>query len=64
MKRIYLVDSENVGDIWVPLLVASQPDEEVIVFYTQKSPHMNYENVRLLKAVSYTHLTLPTKLEV
>ena len=49
MKRIYLVDSENVGDIWVPLLVASHPDEEVIVFYTQKSPHMNYENVRLLK---------------
>lgn len=49
MKRIYLVDSENVGDIWVPLLVVSQPDEEVIVFYTQKSPHMNYENVRLLK---------------
>ena len=49
MKRIYLVDSENVGDIWVPLLVASQPDEEVIVFYTQKSPHMNYENVRLFK---------------
>ncbi len=49
MKKIYLVDSENVGDIWVPLLVESQPDEEVIVFYTQKSPHMNYENVRLLK---------------
>ena len=49
MGKIYLVDSENVGDIWVPLLVASQPDEEVIVFYTQKSPHMNYENVRLLK---------------
>lgn len=33
----------------MPLLVASQPEEEVIVFYTQKSPHMNYENVRLLK---------------
>ena len=33
----------------MPLLVASQTDEEVIVFYTQKSPHMNYENVRLLK---------------
>lgn len=49
MKRIYFGDSENVGDIWVPLLVASQSDEEVIVFYTQKSPHMNYENVRLLK---------------
>ena len=33
----------------MPLLAASQPDEEVIVFYTQKSPHMNYENVRMLK---------------
>ena len=49
MKKIYLVDSENVGDIWVPLLAASQPEDEVIVFYTQKSPHMNYENVRMLK---------------
>lgn len=44
-----MVDSENVGDVWVPLLVSSQPEEEVIVFYTQKSPHMNYENVRVLK---------------
>lgn len=49
MKKIYLVDSENVGDVWVPLLAASQGDEQVLVFYTQKSPHMNYENVRLLK---------------
>ncbi len=49
MKKIYLVDSENVGDIWVPLLAASQAEDEVIVFYTQKSPHMNYENVRMLK---------------
>ena len=49
MKRIYLVDSENVGDIWVPLLVSSQEDDEVLVFYTTKSPHMNYENVRMLK---------------
>ena len=52
MGKIYLVDSENVGDIWVPLLVASQPDEEddeVLLFYTTKSPHMNYENVRMLK---------------
>lgn len=44
-----MVDSENVGDVWVPLLASSQPEEEVLVFYTQKSPHMNYENVRVLK---------------
>lgn len=49
MKKIYLVDSENVGDIWVPLLVSAQPEDGVLVFYTQKSPHMNYENVRMLK---------------
>lgn len=33
----------------MPLLTASQDEEEILVFYTQKSPHMNYENVRLLK---------------
>lgn len=49
MKKIYLVDSENVGDVWVPLLVSSQPEDAVLVFYTQRSPHMNYENVRMLK---------------
>ena len=49
MGKIYLVDSENVGDIWVPLLVSSQEDDEILVFYTTKSPHMNYENVRMLK---------------
>ena len=49
MGKSYLVDSENVGDIWVPLLVSSQEDDEVLVFYTTKSPHMNYENVRMLK---------------
>ena len=33
----------------MPLLVSSQEDDEVLVFYTTKSPHMNYENVRMLK---------------
>ena len=54
MKRVYLVDSENVGDVWVPLLAASLPEEEVMVFYTQQSPHMGYENVRLLKETEKT----------
>lgn len=49
MKKVYLVDSENVGDIWVPLLVTSQEEDAVFVFYTQKSPYMCYENVRMLK---------------
>jgi hypothetical protein len=49
MKKIYLVDSENVGDVWVPLLVSAEQEDQVIVFYTPKSPHMSYENVRMLK---------------
>lgn len=49
MKKVYLVDSENVGDVWVPLLAAAKAEEEIVVFYTQRSPHMNYENVRKLK---------------
>ncbi len=49
MKKVYLVDSENVGDVWVPLLVSAKEEEGVVVFYTQRSPHMNYENVRMLK---------------
>lgn len=49
MKKVYLVDSENVGDVWVPLLAASRAEDLVLIFYTQNSPHMNYETLRLLK---------------
>lgn len=49
MKKVYLVDSENVGDVWVPLLAATREEDLVLIFYTQKSPHMNYETLRLLK---------------
>lgn len=49
MKKVYLVDSENVGDVWVPLLADSRAEDLVLIFYTQNSPHMNYETLRLLK---------------
>ena len=51
MKKIYFVDSENVGDVWVQLLSVSEPEDKVYVFYTAKSPYMNYESVRRLKEV-------------
>lgn len=38
----------------MPLLASSLPDEEVVVFYTLQSPHMGYENVRLLKETEKT----------
>ena len=52
MKTIYFIDSENVGDSWVSLVTASSPYDEILVFYTLKSPHMNYRSLRLLKESS------------
>ena len=50
-KKIYLVDSENVGDLWVThVLALAKPEDEIIVFYTQKSPHMGYDTIRKLLA--------------
>lgn len=49
MKKVYLVDSENVGDLWVThILALAEEEDEIVVFYTQKSPHMGYDNIRKL----------------
>lgn len=51
MKKVYLVDSENVGDLWVThILALAEEEDEIVVFYTQKSPHMGYDNIRKLLA--------------
>lgn len=51
MKKVYLVDSENVGDLWVThILALAEEEDEILVFYTQKSPHMGYDTIRKLLA--------------
>ena len=45
----YLIDSENVGDFWIPLLELPADKTELIVFYTRNSPHMSYESLIRLK---------------
>ena len=45
----YLIDSENVGDFWIPLLDLPAETAELIVFYTKNSPHMSYESLIKLK---------------
>ena len=45
----YLIDSENVGDFWIPLLDLPADQAELIVFYTKNSPHMSYESLIKLK---------------
>lgn len=49
MNKLYFVDSENVGDNWVSLLDSITTEDKLLVFYTAKSPHMNYKNIVLLK---------------
>ncbi len=45
MKTIYFIDSENVNDAWISLATSASLEDELIVFYTAKSPHMSYEKV-------------------
>lgn len=52
MSKTYFIDSENVGDNWISLLDTVQADDELLVFYTAKSPHMSYKNLILLKQSS------------
>lgn len=48
----YLVDSENVNDVWIRLVTNMEPQDEILVFYTEKSPHMSYEKVIELTTLS------------
>lgn len=49
MSKIYFIDSENVGDNWISLLDTVTSEDEILVFYTANSPHMNYKNIIHLK---------------
>lgn len=49
MSTKYFIDSENVGDNWVSLLDTVSAEDEILVFYTANSPHMNYKNLIALK---------------
>lgn len=52
MKRVFFIDSENVGDNWTLMLDNVEAEDELLVFYTQKSPHMSYRNLIHLKESS------------
>lgn len=43
--RHFLVDSENVNDNWLMLSDMADENDEIVVFYTKKSPHMSYMSV-------------------
>lgn len=45
MKKTYLIDSENVNEIWVELVDVLCAEDEILVFYTDKSAHMSYDRI-------------------
>ena len=45
MRRTYLIDSENINDVWVELLQVLEDGDEILVFYTDKSAHMGYDRI-------------------
>lgn len=50
MKRTYLIDSENINDVWVEILDALEIGDCIMVFFTDKSAHMGYDRiVRLME---------------
>lgn len=49
MNTIFFIDSENVGDAWIDLFDYLQDGDQLLVFYTDKSPHMSYKNLIRLK---------------
>ena len=52
IPTVYLVDSENVNDVWIRIVTNMEPQDEILVFYTEKSPHMSYEKVIELTRLS------------
>ena len=60
--RHFLVDSENVNDNWLMLFDMADEDDEIVVFYTKKSPHMSYMSViRLMENNKITDLRNPMR---
>ena len=47
-RTTYLVDSENVNDAWTRLLPELKKRDRVIIFYTENTPNVSAESVRML----------------
>ena len=44
-QTIYLVDTENVNEVWVDAIAAIQPRDKVVAFYTENSPKLSWERM-------------------
>ena len=44
-QTVYLVDTENVNEIWVDAIAEIQPRDKVVAFYTDNSPKLSWERM-------------------
>lgn len=47
-KKIYLVDTENVGSTWKELLPAKANADQILLFFTDNSPYVSYNDLQLI----------------
>ena len=53
MKKIYLVDTENVHSVWVKFLSSLTSDDEMVLFYTANSQGLSYSDLDALRTGNY-----------
>jgi hypothetical protein len=51
-KKVYLVDTENIGSAWIKLLELLTKQDELILFYTEHSPAVSYQDLQ--RVLAYT----------
>ncbi len=46
MKRIFLVDTENMAAHWIGLLPNLNREDKIILMYTKKTPHISFDSFK------------------
>ncbi len=49
-RKVYLVDTENVGTAWKELLPQKGAKDMIILFYTENSPGISYVDLNVIRA--------------
>lgn len=48
-RKVYLVDTENVGTAWKELLPQKNSKDMIILFYTEHSPGISYSDLNIIR---------------
>lgn len=48
-RKIYLIDTENVGSAWTELLPERSGKDEIILFFTENSPGLSYRDLDMIR---------------